>query len=148
VTLHLLKLAVGIDRLSDLVARQENRLAEMARAGERPELIHVTRNNPRRVSEILGDGSLYWVVKGFILARQKLLELRPIDKDGIAHCAFVYESGLIAVEPRPHRAFQGWRYLDPKDAPRDIAARGRNDSSNCDDLPEVLRRELIALGLL
>jgi hypothetical protein len=142
-TLHLLKLAVGIDTLSDLATRQQQRLAEMARRGETPELIHVTRNTPRRSAEVLDGGSLYWVIKGWICARQKLLDLRPMARDGIAHCAMVYDSELIPVALRPHRAFQGWRYLEDKDAPPDLARR-----SDDSELPDDLKRELSALGLL
>jgi hypothetical protein len=142
-TLHILKLAVGIETLSGLVARQEKRLAEMKRAKQKPELIHITRNRPKRAAEVLEGGSLYWIVKGWIVARQKLLELRPVTRDGIACCAMVYDRSLIPVALRPHRAFQGWRYLEGKGAPPDIAKSGHGA-----DLPEELRRELVALGLL
>lgn len=142
-TLHLLKLAVGIDTLPDLAARQEQRLKDMARDGLKPELIHLTRNMPRRGAEILGDGSLYWVIKGWIAARQNLLELRPLVRDGIAHCGIVYDRLVVPVAVRPHRAFQGWRYLQGKDAPPDLTQRSPGT-----DLPADLRRELVALGLL
>jgi hypothetical protein len=83
------------------------------------------------------------VIKGWITARQKLRDIRHIMQDGISHCAFVLEKDLVMVEPRPCRAFQGWRYFDPKDAPAD-----RPKSVKDEDLPEALRRELILLGLL
>ncbi len=142
-TLHILKLAVGIETLADLVARQEQRLAEMKRAKQKPELIHITRNRPKRAAEVLAGGSLYWVVKAFIVARQKMLELRPVTRDGIACCAMVYDPHLIPVALRPHRAFQGWRYLEDRNAPPDQARRGSDP-----DLPDDLKRELSSLGLL
>lgn len=142
-TLHLLKLAVGIDALPALAARQKQRLKDMARDGLKPELVHITRQTPRRGSEMLQGGSIYWVIKGWITARQTLLDLRPLTRDGIAHCGIVYDQQLVPVALRPHRAFQGWRYLEEKDAPPDVIKR--NDGA---DLPDDLRRELIGLGLL
>ncbi len=142
-TLHLIKLCVGIETLSELAAWQSRRLKEKKRDGEAQELIHITRHAPRRAAEILDGGSLYWVIKGWVSARQRLLAFRPVMKDGIAHCALVYDKELVAVEPRAHRAFQGWRYLDPKDAPPDMAIWTKGA-----DLPDALRRELISLGLL
>jgi hypothetical protein len=142
-TLHLIKLCVGIETLSDLAAWQSRRLKDKKRDGKPQELIHVTRHAPRRAAEILDGGSLYWVIKGWVSARQNLLDIRPVMKNGIAHCALVYDKELVAVEPRAHRAFQGWRYLDPKDAPPDMAIWTKGA-----DLPDALRRELISLGLL
>ncbi|SRR5271170_1894770 len=142
-TVHIIKLFVGLDTLPDLAAWQTQRLEDMKRNNRTPELVHVTRNTPRRADEVLDGGSLYWVIKGWISARQKLLELRPMMRDGAAHCGLVYHTDLITVQPRPRRAFQGWRYFDPKDAPPDIGKW-----SAVTDLPDGLRRELTFLGLL
>lgn len=142
-TVHLIKLAVGAGALSELAAWQAQRLEDQRRRKERPELVHVTRHTPKRAREVLDGGSLYWVVEGWITARQKLIELRPMVKDGLPHCGLVYAPELIAVEPRPRRPFQGWRYFDPKDAPPDLP-KGAEGAG----LPEELRRELILLGLL
>jgi len=142
-TLHLIKLCVGAETVADLVAWQNHCLKEMRQKREKPELIHVTRNMPRRKDEVLDEGSLYWVIKGWVSVRQKLRDVRPVIQDGVPHCAFVLEKGLVSVEPRPCRAFQGWRYLDPEDAPPDRAKWSKDE-----ELPEVLRRELILLGLL
>jgi hypothetical protein len=142
-TVHLLKLCVGIETLSELVAWQEKRLKEKARRKQTPELIHITRHMPKRAAEVLDGGSLYWVIKGWICARQTLLDLRPLVRDGIAHCGLVYDPELVPVQLRPHRAFQGWRYLDAKDAPPDLVP-----GSTAAELPEELKRELSSLGLL
>lgn len=142
-TLHLIKLSVGPESLEDLAARQKQRLKEMRAAGKEPELIHVTRHMPKRAEEVLDGGSIYWVVKGWIVARQRLLELRALKKDGIPHCGLVYDKKLIPVEWRQKRAFQGWRYFDPKDTPPD---RTLHDGD--DNLPADMRRELTELGLL
>ncbi len=141
--LHLIKLCVGVGTLSELAAWQAQRLEDKRRARQTPELIHITRNMPKRHDEILPDGSLYWVIKGWIMARQRLLAIRRIEKDGVPHCALVYDADLVTVEPRARRPFQGWRYLAEKDAPPDI---GR--WSDGGDLSEDLRRELVSLGLL
>lgn len=142
--LHLIKLSVGSESLADLGAWQKQRLKDMKAKGRKPELIHVTRQMPKRAAELLDGGSIYWVVKGWIVARQKLIELRPLKRDGVPHCGIVYDKKVIPVQWRQRRAFQGWRYFDPKDAPPDRKGPGGTD----DELPPELRRELAALGLL
>jgi hypothetical protein len=142
-TLHLIKLCVGADSIEDLAHWQTGRIKEQKKKGKKPELIHVTRMTPKRKDELLDGGSLYWVIKGQIAVRQRLLALKPVTKNGMPHCGLVYELKLIPVQRRAHRAFQGWRYLDPKDAPLD--ARGKRGGAG---LPEKLQAELVSLGLL
>ena len=141
--LHIIKLCVGVDSLKELADWQKKRLKEKRAKGQKPELIHITRMTPKRADEVLDGGSLYWVIKGQIAARQKLLELRPVKRNGVPHCGLVYHKELIPVAPRPRRAFQGWRYFEPKDAPPDLAT-----AKGAKGLPEALQRELAALGLL
>jgi hypothetical protein len=142
-TLHIIKLCVGVDTLQELADWQMQRIKDLKTKGKKPELIHVTRMTPKRKDEVLDGGSLYWVIKGQIAARQKLLELRKVTRNGTPHCGLVYDSKLIPVQRRAHRAFQGWRYFDPKDAPPD--ARG---TKGLGKLPEKLQIELVNLGLL
>jgi hypothetical protein len=100
---------------------------------------------PKRSDEILDGGSLYWVIRGQIMCREKILAIKPFrDSEGVSRCRLVLQPRVILVEPRPFRAFQGWRYLDSKDAPRDLdsAAPGAHT------MPETMRRELNDLGLL
>jgi hypothetical protein len=100
---------------------------------------------PKRVDELLEGGSLFWVIRGQVAARQKLLEVRPFtDAEGIGRCHLVLEPTVFVVEPRPYRPFQGWRYLVAKDAPRDIDLKAGDLSK----MPEEMRRELAELGLL
>ena len=106
-------------------------------------MIHITRQTPKRAAEILEGGSLYWVIRGQITARQRLLEFREVKKNGIPHCGLVYDKQLVPVKPRPRRAFQGWRYFEAKDAPPDIS-----EIKGAKGLPEALKRELAVLGLL
>ena len=100
---------------------------------------------PKRAAELLDGGSLYWVIRGEVMCRQRLRDVRPyVDKAGVGRCQLVLEPKLTLVASRPWRAFQGWRYLAPKDAPGDLdrAAPGAKN------MPETLRRELRELGLL
>jgi len=143
VTLHLLKLSVGPDSLADLARWQNARLREKKKKREPLLLQHVTRMTPKRGEELLDGGSIYWVIKGQIVARQKLVELKPVKKNGKPHCAIVYQPKLILVARRRHRPFQGWRYLLPKDAPPDIT-----DPRSAKNLPPALKVELADLGLL
>jgi hypothetical protein len=141
--LHLIKLCVGCDSVKELEAWIKARLK--ARKTRAREHIHTTRMAPKRAYEMLDGGSLYWVIRGQVMCREKLIAVRPfVDKDGIGRCRLVLQPKVILVTPRPYRAFQGWRYLTAADAPPDLdrAAPGAAD------MPETLRRELRDLGLL
>jgi len=143
-TLHIIKLCVGVETVEELAQWQAGRIRDQKkRKVKQPQLMHVTRMTPKRKDEVLDGGSLYWVIKGQIAVRQRLLDLKPVTKNGKPHCGLVYDSKLIPVQRRAHRAFQGWRYLNPKDAPPD--ARG---AKGLEALPEKLQRELVDLGLL
>ena len=142
-TLHLIKLSVGPDSLADLARWQNARLKEKKKKREPLLLQHVTRMTPKRAEELLNGGSIYWVIKGQVVARQKLVDLKPVKKNGKPHCAIVYQPKLILVARRRHRPFQGWRYLLPKDAPPDIT-----DPKSAKNLPPALKVELAELGLL
>jgi hypothetical protein len=148
--LHLIKLCVGCDSIQDLEdwIRQKLKASRDGSGRIRSrgrERIHITRMVPKRASEITNGGSLYWVIRGQIMCRERIVDIRPfVDKEGIGRCRIVLDCKPVPVEPRPYRAFQGWRYLAPGDAPRDLdrAAPGARD------MPEDLRRELQTLGLL
>jgi hypothetical protein len=144
-TLHLVKLCVGCDSVQDLETWIRKRLQERKRRRLPREHVHTTRMVPKRGAELLAGGSLYWVIRGQIMCRQRLLDIRPfVDKEGVGRCRLVLEPKLTLVEPRPWRAFQGWRYLAAREAPRDLdrVAPGARH------MPEALRRELRDLGLL
>jgi hypothetical protein len=143
--LHLLKLCVGAESITDLEDWIEERMAQRRVRGEPAEQLHTTRMVPKKIAEVLDGGSLYWVIKGQVSARQRLLDIRPFtDGEGIGRCHLVMEPVVVPVEPRPYRPFQGWRYLQAKDAPRDLADHG----GDLGEMPEALRRELAGLGLL
>lgn len=133
-TLHLIKLSVGSESQESLQEWQEERLARERR------LYHMTRMQPRRGSELLDGGSIYWVIKGMILCRQVLTGIEPgVNEMGQATTLLMLDPELVSVEPRPHRAFQGWRYLRGSDVPRDL-------SRSAIGLPPALAAELRALG--
>lgn len=143
-TVHIIKLCVGVDSVDDLERWIEQRQQIRALNGEPMEQIHTTRMTPKRQDEILDGGSLYWVIKGMVLARQRIVDLRSVtSEDGISRCQIVMEPKLYRTEAQPRRAFQGWRYLKVGDAPADLDPLRAND-----DLPEAFRRELADLGLL
>jgi hypothetical protein len=137
-TLHLVKLCVGVSEIAELEAW----IADAALGRE--SLDHVTRMFPKRGAEILDGGSLYWVIRGMILCRQPIVGLEKITgKDGIERCRIVFRPEIILVRPIPRRAFQGWRYFEAADAPPDLKR-----SAGAAHLSEKMRRELAALGLL
>lgn len=143
--LHLIKLCVGCDSVDDLSQWVAKRLKERARRGLPREHMHRTRMMPKRADELRDGGSLYWVIRGEIMCRQRLIDVRPfVDREGIGRCHLVLHPRLVLVEPRPWRAFQGWRYLATKDCPRDLERAAPGATS----MPESLRRELRELGLL
>ena len=143
--LHLIKLCVGADSIADLQQWIGERLAAQKARGERQRPSHVTRMTPKRGGELLDGGSLYWVIKGQIAARQRLEGLEDFrDGDGIERCRLWLGRDLVSVACRPMRPFQGWRYLKESDAPADLDASGSGFAA----MPETLRRELGALGLL
>ncbi len=144
-TLHLVKLCVGADSLDDLRQWIAARMAEAKRRGAPMRHAHVTRMTPKRGAEIVDGGSLYWVIKGQIAARQRIVGLEPfMDADGIRRCKLWLDGEVVAVAPRPMRAFQGWRYYEPKSTPPDID----ETQAGFAEMPEALRRELAGLGLL
>ncbi len=145
-SLNLVKLCVGCDSVEDLGAWQAERLRQLKRDGLKPEIFHRTFQSPKRRDELLDGGSLYWVMKGVILARQRLIDIREGTKDNGTPCAvLVLDKSLVPVRPMPRRAFQGWRYLTSDDAPADLVGSRNSDIT---EMPPKLRRELADLGLI
>lgn len=142
--LHILKLCVGADSIDDLREWVAERSMMAIAAGLEPHSVHTTRMVPKRIEEIVDGGSLYWVIKGQVQARQKLIDIRPFTgNDGITRCDLILGPEVVETALQPRRAFQGWRYLKPEEAPSDLAALGGGN-----DLPPELKRELAELGLL
>jgi hypothetical protein len=138
VTVHLIKLCVGIADVEELADWQARRRKQSKRVW------HVTRMVPTRAAELVDGGSMYWVIRGTVLVRQRIEAVeRYTDEEGIGRCKLVFDPELVSVRPVPRRAFQGWRYLSEADAPPDLPP-----SPAGDELPPRLRAELAALGLL
>lgn len=138
-TLHLIKLCVGVERIDELRRWQARRLAQSGRT------VHQTRQRPRRQDELLDGGSLYWVIKGQIRVRQRLIGLeRIMVGDGRSSTLLVLDPTLVCTLPTPHRPFQGWRYLEPRAAPPDLEV----DCEDTSDVPLEMLAELRELGLL
>ena len=143
--LNLIKLSVGTESVADLAEWQARRCAERKAAGRDPRPRHVTRMWPRRAGELLDGGSIYWVIKGAVLVRQRLVAFdEAIGEDGIRRCAIVYTPELIRVEARPRGPFQGWRYLKGTEAPVDLGPWRGGDG----DLPPDLETRLVQIGLM
>ncbi len=144
--IHLVKLCVGCESIEELAAWQSERLAQMKREAQKPELFHRTFQMPKRRDELLAGGSLYWVIKGIIQARQQLVDLREGTKpDGSPAALLMLDRKLVPVRPTPRRPFQGWRYLQHDDVPPDLKRGSRDQTS---EMPAKLRKDLAALGLL
>jgi hypothetical protein len=139
--LHLTKLAVGVrdtDHLRELQA---------VRMREHPPLRHRTRNFPRRRSEVVDGGSMYWVIAGTMMARQRIVDIVEDHRDDMTPCAsLVLDPDIVSLAGRPTRPFQGWRYLDPDAAPPDMQALGA--IVGLESLPAALRLELRSLCLI
>jgi hypothetical protein len=144
-SLHLIKLAVGCESVKELRSWVAERMRSAKKKGLPLQHIHITRMTPKRVDELLAGGSLYWVIRGEIAAREKIVAIEPFrDRDGIGRCRLVLQPKVAAVLPRPMRPFQGWRYFAESDIPPDLKSAGAGVA----DMPEPLRRELRELGLL
>ena len=143
--LHLIKLCVGCSSVADLEDWIMLKLKEKKKRRQKPEHIHTTRMLPKRAGELTAGGSLYWVIRGQIACRERIFDVRSTTgKDGIKRCQVVLDGKVVLVEPRPRAAFQGWRYLEIKDAPRDLSRAAPGAAK----MPERMRRELQQLGLL
>ncbi len=139
-TINLVKLCVGAEAVEDLIDWQDSPRAW----GPDGQPRHITRMWPKRAAELLDGGSLYWVFKGMILARQRVVRLDEVlGGDGITRCAIVLDRDVIRTESVPRRPFQGWRYLTPEDAPSDLAGSRQHE----DSLPPELSAALADIGV-
>ncbi len=144
-TVHMIKLCVGVDSIEDLSAWQKMRLAHGNRVGDR-RLFHATRMIPKRKDELADGGSIFWVMKGVVQVRQRITGFDDGERpDGTRCCLIQLDPKLVPVRPTPRRPFQGWRYLKVEDAPADLAPGAADDVAQ---MPAAMRRQLADLGLL
>ena len=138
---NLIKLSVGTRSIDGLAKWQRGARAKGPDGHPR----HVTRMWPKREAEIVAGGSIFWVIKGVILCRQEILRLDEVRRaDGVRRCGIVLKPGLTPVVPTPKKAFQGWRYLAPEDAPADIDAERLHEMP----LPPKLQMALAEIGVV
>ena len=133
--LHMIKLCVGCDTVEELVAWHGGEGGT-----KRPWTMH-TRQTPKRAAEMIDGGSLYRVFKGVILCRQRILDIATVGEGVNARCEVTLDAEVVRVAPTPRRAFQGWRYLETKDAPEDLA------QDLASGVPTELARQLRELGV-
>jgi len=146
-TVHLVKMAVGIGDLDHLRAVQVRRIAEAGRNGGGGRLRHLTRNAPRRRADVLDGGSIYWIIKGYIRARQTIIGIEDATgRSGRKRCALILSPVLARTVLTPHKPIQGWRYMEDAAAPDDLGD-GELDPRDA-SLPPNLAAELRTLGLL
>jgi hypothetical protein len=140
--IHLIKLCVGVKSLEELESYRDERAHWWG--ADYGEDVHVnrTRMMPKRAEEIEGVASIYWVIGGQIVARQRILRLAPYtDAEGKNYCDIIMSPELVRTVPYPKRPFQGWRYLRAEDAPPDLGA-----NENAGSLE--LAADLAKLGLI
>lgn len=133
---HILKLCVGADSIEDLAQWQAHQISVLGRP------VCGTKAWPKRREDVLAGGSLYWIIKGQVAVRQRIIEIGPVTDEHGERCGLYLDPELVRVLPTPRRAFQGWRYLESRDAPPDLAQVVGAGA----ELPEALRRELVSLG--
>ena len=136
-TIHMVKLCVGADTIDDLADWQARQMKKLANP------VHHTRMAPKRAEEMLDGGSIYWVIKRAIRVRQRIVDLRAVeDNEGRAMCELVFDPVLVRTYAQPKRPFQGWRYLKPGEAPRDLKS-----GEAAVDLPPSLDEALKSAGV-
>ena len=141
-TIHLQKLSVGTESIETLQVWQDSVVARRVKQGLSPHHEHVTRMTPKQREALLDGGSIYWIIKGQMQCRNKIIDLEEVrTSDGRKACAILMEPVVIPVVPTPRRPFQGWRYLRPEDAPLDISV-----ANGGAELPAALRTKLVNLG--
>ena len=144
-TVHLLKMAVGIDSVAHLAGIQKQRQERATAPGGTGDLRHFTRHAPRRAGEVTDGGSIFWIIKGYVRVRQRVLGIeRVARREGRKRCALILDSDLVKTELSVHKPIQGWRYLDPAAAPPDTDVSAPEETS----IPPDMAAELRALGLL
>ena len=139
--INLVKICVGAKAVKDLWFWQKEKMSN----SQDSKIVHVTRMRPQRETELLNGGSIYWVFKGSILARQQILYLTKIlGQDGITRCGLVLNPEIYLTYPVKKRPFQGWRYLKEEDAPKDYEKFAPGN----DVIPTSLKLALSELGII
>jgi hypothetical protein len=135
--LHLSKVAVGCSSVEALAERHAQRAANEGQA------YCLTRYMPTRSPELTG-GSLFWIIKHTLVARQAIIGMAMVETEWGTKCRIALATAPVPVLATPRRAHQGWRYLSGTDAPRDLTDADADLSA----VPAAMMRELAALWLV
>ena len=140
--LNIIKIVVGCDNLEEFANIQERDRAMFE--GREVNIIR-TRYKPKRFEEILeSGGSVYRVVKGLLSCRQKVIGFDSfVTDDGVTRCLILVDTEIIKTEIMPRKAFQGWRYFEEKDAPKDLGSYKKGEGEM-----HPIEAELREMGLL
>ena len=142
--IHMIKLCVGVATLEELEGYREERAHWWGADYGEDIHVHRTRTRPKRAAEMEGVSSIYWVISGVIRCRQPIIRLaEAIDEQGVPCCDIIMSPNMVRTIPRPNGPFQGWRYLQPKDAPPDLESGGFDEEGSTE-----LAEELARLGLI
>lgn len=142
--IHMIKLCVGVATLEELESYREERAHWWGADYGEDVHVHRTRTRPKRAAEMEGVSSIYWVIAGVIRCRQPIVRLaEAIDEQGLPCCDIIMSPNMVRTIPRPKGPFQGWRYLQPKDAPPDLDSGGFAEEGSSE-----LAEELARLGLI
>lgn len=128
--LHMIKLCVGVAKVETL----ERRVAK------NQWLTVNTRMTPKRADEIEDGGSLFWVMKGSVTCRMPILDISSSGEGKEKKCLIKLANEVVRTAPQARRPFQGWRYLEPKDAPADLS------TMDAGELPDDFARQLREMG--
>lgn len=135
--MHMVKLCVGAHSIEDMIDWQQRQMKTL------PNPIHRTRAYPKQADAMLQGGSIYWVVHRAIRFRQRIIDIRKVqDEEGGSLCELHFDPELIQTYAQPKRPFQGWRYLKPSDAPRDLRS-GESAANIPADLDEALKTAMV-----
>ena len=140
---NLIKLCVGTSNVSDLYNSQKNRIIYHEKS-DLPATFFITRMRPKRENEILNGGSVFWVFKRLILARQKIIGFEDfIGDDTIKRCKIILDRKIILTDTHQKKPFQGWRYFKEQDAPKDREMFSEDNLQ----LPFKIEKELSEIGI-
>jgi hypothetical protein len=142
--IHMIKLCVGVSTLEELESYRSERAHWWGADYGEDVHVHRTRTRPKRATEMEGKASIYWVISGVIRCRQPIIRLAAaVDSEGLACCDIIMAPDMIRTVPRPKSPFQGWRYIEGRDAPSDLGASGFAEGGDAG-----LAEELARLGLI
>ena len=143
-TVHLIKIAAGVQHLDQLQTRLLSYGYDDPDHG--PVTPVPTRNTPKRADELLDGGSIYWIIKGKIAARTPFIDIYGEETpEGKKVCRLCVSSTVIPTIPVPKRGFQGWRYFPAADAPDDMPV---GSGGEINEISPEMAAELKELGLI